>query len=364
MIARQSGPPAGSSASAARSPVIICCVAARLKDVARDLGVSVVTVSKVLRNHGDISTETRERVLKRLKELNYQPNLAARALVTGKSHLIGLVVPDLVHSFFAQLAKGISRTIRERGYGLVISSSEEDPELERQEIRQMLARHLDVLIIASAQWTVESFRAIEEQQKRYVLVDRRFGDLTANYVGTDDIAVGSLATSHLIEMGCKRIAHIGGSHVSTAVDRMQGYRKALLEAGFEVDERLITSVTHSDDSADVTGYHAMKELLETDALPDGVFCYNDPVAMGAMRAILEKGLRVPEDIAIVGAGNLHYAADLRIPLSSVDQESENLGAQAARLALSLMEAKQAPPPEEILVHPKLVVRQSSLRNRS
>jgi LacI family transcriptional regulator, galactose operon repressor len=338
-------------------------VAARLKDIARDLGVSVVTVSKVLRNHEDISAETRERVLKRIEELNYQPNPAAQALVTGKMHLVGLVVPDLVHAFFAQVAKGVSRILREKGYGLVISSSEEDPELERQEIRQMLVRRLDVLMIASTQWTVESFRDIEKQGRRYVLVDRRLLGIAANYVGTDDIAVGSLATSHLIENGCRRVAHLGGRNVSTALDRLQGYRGALLSAGMPVDESLVVSGSHSDDAADVTGYHAMKELLHLKEVPDGVFCYNDPMAMGAMRAILDAGLRIPEDIAIIGAGNVQYASDLRVPLSSVDQDSETLGANSARLALSLMEAKQPPPPQEILIRPKLVPRQSSLRNR-
>src|SRR5215831_34090 len=130
----------------------------RMKDIARDLGVSVVTVSKVLRNHSDISEETRERVLKRMKELNYRPNLAARALVTGRSYTIGLVVPDLVHPFFAQVAKGLARVLRKKGYSLLISSSEEDPQLEQQEIDQLLARRVDALVVASAQWTVETFR--------------------------------------------------------------------------------------------------------------------------------------------------------------------------------------------------------------
>jgi LacI family transcriptional regulator len=338
-------------------------VAVRLKDIARDLGVSVVTVSKVIRNHEDISEETRERVLKRIKELNYQPNPTARALVTGRTHMIGLIVPDLVYPFFPQLAKGISRILREKGYGLVISSSEEDAELEKQEIRQMLTRRLDVLMVASTQWTVESFRHVEEQQGRYVLVDRRFAGLTANYVGTDDVAVGNLATGHLVEVGCKRIAHIGGRYISTAVDRLQGYRQALTKAGRPVEGDYVVERFHSDDAADVTGYQAMKDLLRLPEPPDGVFCYNDPMAVGAMKAIREAGLRMPEDIAVIGAGNLRYASELHTPLSSVDQDSETLGERAAHLALSLLESKTAPPPEEILCQPTLVVRDSSSRRR-
>src|SRR5690349_6833248 len=140
----------------------------RLKDIARDLNVSIVTVSKVLRNHGDISEATRRRVLQRVKELNYRPNLAARALVTGRTYTMGLVVPDLVHPFFAEVAKGLSRALRKQGYSLLISSSEEDAELEQQEIDQLLARRVDALVVASAQATVEPFRRLEEQKIPYV----------------------------------------------------------------------------------------------------------------------------------------------------------------------------------------------------
>lgn len=337
-------------------------MAIRLKDIARDLGISVVTVSKVLRNQDDISTDTRDRVLRRMKELNYQPNLAARALVTGRSHLAGLVVPDLVHPFFAEVAKGVSSVLRTRGYGLVIASSEEDPELERQEIGQMLARRLDVLLIASTQWTVESFRQIEEHKRPYVLVDRRFGGLAANFVGTDDVAVGRMATEHLLQGGCRRVAYVGGEHVSTARDRAEGYRSALTAAGLPILREHIVSSEHYDDAADETGYQAANELLALPNKPDGIFCGTDPIAMGVMRALLEAGRRIPEDVCIVGVGNVRYAGALRIPLSSVDQASALLGIRSAELALSLVQSDTIQRPEEIVLRPKLIVRESSMRN--
>ncbi len=173
-------------------------MAVRLKDIAKDLGLSVVTISKVLRDHPDIGEETRKRVLKRIKELNYQPNLAARALITGQTWTIGLVVPDLLHPFFAQIAKEISAEVRRKGYSLFISSSDDDAALEQQEIAQLLARRVDVLLIASTQWATESFRRIEEQRIPYVLIDRQFPGIAANFVGVDDHAIGFLATSHLI----------------------------------------------------------------------------------------------------------------------------------------------------------------------
>jgi LacI family transcriptional regulator len=333
-----------------------------MKDIARDLGVSVVTVSKVLRNHSDISPQTRARVWRRIEEVNYRPNPAARALVTGRTRSIGLIVPDLVHPFFAEVAKGLSRVLRKRDYSLVIASSEEDPALERSEIDQLLARRVDALIIASAQRTVESFRRIEEQQTPYILIDRRFQALPAHFVGVDDERVGELATEHLIDRGCRRVAHLRGPEVSTALGRLQGYRRALHRHGLSMPTEYIVSPRSSDDAGDRSGYEAMKQLLELDPRPDGVFCYNDPAAMGALKAILESGLRVPEDVALIGCGNVHYDALLRVPLSSIDQDSAGIGERAAKLALSVVEAKGPPArPRTVLLTPRLVARESTLR---
>jgi len=334
-------------------------MAVRMKDIARDLGVSVVTVSKVLRNHSDISEETRARVLRRIKELHYRPNLAARALVTGRSYTVGLIVPDLVHPFFAEVAKGLSRVLRKKGYSVVISSSEEDVELELQELDQLLSRRVDALLIASAQVTPESFSRIDEQQIPYVLIDRRFDNLEANFVGVDDVEAGRLAVEHLIEQGCRRIAHIRGPEVSTAIGRVQGYRDALAAHRIATRAEYLVRPTRGDDAADTSGYEAMRQLLALTPRPDAVFCYNDPIAMGAMKSILEAGLHVPQDIAVVGCGNVNYAELLRIPLTSIDQNSAAIGERAARTALSLIEAKTPPRPRATLLKPTLVVRDSS-----
>jgi LacI family transcriptional regulator len=336
-------------------------MAVRMKDIARDVGVSVVTVSKVLRNHSDISEETRQRVLKRMKELNYSPNLAARALVTGRTYTAGLVVPDLLHPFFAQVAKGLSSVLRKRGYSLMISSSEEDPALEQQEIEQMLSRRVDMLLVASAQWVVESFRRIEEQHTPYVLIDRRFLGLEANFVGVDDEAAGALATEHLIAQNCRRIAHIRGPEVSTAVGRLQGYQRALAKHGLVPLPGYVVSSRSSDDRGDTAGYQAMTQLLRIEPRLDGLFCYNDPVAFGAMKAILDAGLRIPDDIAVVGCGNVLYSDFLKVPLSTIDQNSALIGERAAKLALALVDSKQPVRPRTVVVEPKLVVRTSSLR---
>lgn len=334
----------------------------RLKDIAQDLNLSVVTISKVLRDHPDIGAETRERVLQRMKEVNYRPNLAARALVTGRSYAIGLIVPDLVHPFFGAVARSLSGVLRPKGYSLVLSSSDDDPELEQQEIEQLLARRVDLLVVASVQKDGGIFQRIREQKTPVVLIDRRFGAVTAHFVGIDDVAAGRIATEHLLEVGCRSLAHIGGPDVSTAAGRLQGYREVLHRR--KVPERPGTVILreHGDDAGDCSGYQAMRRLLELRPRPDGIFCYNDPTAMGAMKAVLEAGLRIPEDVAVVGCGNVAYADFLRIPLTSVDQQSEEIGKRAAKLALSILED----PPKRvkhIVLTPTLVARASTRRSK-
>lgn len=333
----------------------------RMKDIARDLGVSVITISKVLRNHPDVGDETRERVLARVKELDYRPNLAARSLVTGRTYLVGLVVPDLLHPFFAEIAKSLSEALRMSGYYLIVSSSDEDPDLEEQEINQLLARRLDTLIIASCRLTVELFFRIEKQKTPYVLIDRTLPGLSANFVGVDDEAVGMLATKHLIDIGCKRIAHIRGPETTPSIRRVEGYKRALTQNGLKVNEDYIIAEPKGDVETRQRGAEAMRQLLNLKAKPDGIFCFNDPMAMGAMNYALNQGIKIPEDIAIIGCGNLHYDDALSVPLSSINQHSRKIGQEAARIALGILKSKVPPKLETVILQPELIPRRSTQR---
>lgn len=318
-----------------------------------------MTISKVLRNHPDVGDETRERVLARVKELDYRPNLAARSLVTGQTYLVGLVVPDLLHPFFAEIAKSLSDVLRRSGYYLIVSSSEEDPDIEEQEIDQLLARRLDALIIASCRSTVDLFFRIEKQKTPYVLIDRTLPGLSANFVGVDDEAVGSLATKHLIDIGCKRIAHIRGPETSTGMRRVDGYKRALTQARLAIVDAYIITEPKGDVETRRRGAEAMRQLLSLKPRPDGVFCFNDPLAMGAMNYALDQGIRIPEDLAVVGCGNLHYDDSLRVPLSSIDQHSQQIGEQAARVTLAILNSKVPPKPEVVVLQPQLIMREST-----
>jgi LacI family transcriptional regulator len=334
---------------------------ATMKDIAQELGISIGTVSKVLRDHPDISPETRERVRARMREVDYRPNLTARALVTGRTHTIGLVVPDLVHPFFGEVAGGLSKLLRKQGYSLIIASSDEDLELENRAIDQLLARRVDALILASSQSDSEFYLNIEKRNTPFILIDRRPKGAKVNFVGGNDEKIGRMATGHLIEMGCRRIAHIGGPGISTAVGRLRGYRQALERHGLPFDPAYVISREHADEDSDASGYEAMKVLLAGKLPPDGVFCYNDPTAMGAMQAAIETGTRIPQDIAFIGSGNVRYAKFLRVPLSTIDQQSREIGERAARLAFKLIESKTQPVPSTILLAPQLIVRESSAR---
>jgi len=333
----------------------------RMKDIANDLGLSVVTISKVLRNHPDIAQGTKERVLKRIKELDYQPNITARSLVTGQSYLIGLVVPDLLHPFFAEMAKALSAAVGKGGYSIIISSSEEDPELEAREIQQLTGRRLDALVIASAGSNLEPFLRLDRLEVPYVLIDRELTGLSANFVGINDLAAGKIATQHLIDQGCKTIAHIRGRENSTGMKRFEGYRLALKAAGMPYSNSLVVASSNVDIDSERMGADAMRILLKHNPVPDGVFAHNDPLAFGAMQAVLDTGLRIPEDIAIVGCGNLHYDSLLKVPLSSVDQNSQGIGERCAEILLGILGSKTKPPLKNVILDPSLVVRASSLR---
>jgi LacI family transcriptional regulator len=339
-------------------------MATRMKDIAQDLGLSIVTVSKALRNHPDIAEETRARVLKRVKELDYRPNILARGLVTGRSFLIGLVVPDLLHPFFAEVAKALSSVVAERGYSVIISSSEEDDQLEAREIEQLVSRQLDALVIASSSSDTAAFARMDRFGHPYVLIDREFPGFPANFVGIDDEAAGRLATNHLIDQGCERIAHIRGRENSTGIRRFNGYCQALEDWGLPFLEEYVVARNNVDTKSDEMGREAMQLLLKLRPIPDGVFCYNDPLAIGAANAILEAGLRIPEDIALVRCGNLHYNSSLRVPLSSIDQHSQLIGERAGHMTLDLIEQKVRPQPMSLILEPSLVMRKSSNRSGS
>ncbi len=339
-------------------------MAIRLKDIAADLGVSIVTVSKVLRGKPDVGKNTRERVLRRVEELNYRPNMIARGLASGRSYTVGLVVPDIVDSFFAEFARSLGTALRGSSYQLLLASANENPEVEQTEIDNLIARGVDVVLVASCQEDAAGIKSLLTQSTPSILIDRSFAGLKANFIGTDDIHAGRLATEHLLGLGRRRIAHIGATGVSTAIARHEGYRQALKHAGVPYRKELVLLRSLQEGRNDQVGRDAMNQLLALSKPPDAVFCYSDLFAVGAIRAVRGHGLRVPEEIAVIGCGNLSLSSYLEVPLSSVDQGTAELGERAAKLALALIEGLGKKVPKTILVEPRVVGRASTLGSSS
>jgi LacI family transcriptional regulator len=332
----------------------------RLKDIAEELGVSIVTVSKALRDRPDVAKETKAKILERVKHLNYRPNLAARSLVTGRSSLIGLVVPDLIHPFFSEIAKALAASLRKNDYFLLVSSSESDPTLEQDEIEHMLAHRLDCFVVASCQRNPDSLQKIGEASVPLILLDRSFSGFSSNFIGVNDYKIGELATEHLIAQGCKRIAHLRGPATNVGNRRFEGYRDTLLKHGFSVPGSYVIESGHAADSdGETRGRKAMNAVLALKPRPDALFCFNDTVAVGAIDRALEAGLRIPRDLAVVGSGNFHYSSKLRVPLSSVDQKAAEIGEKAARMITSLLEKSPSSRPRTKVLEPTLIVRTSS-----
>jgi len=322
-----------------------------LEDIARALNVSKMTVSRAINNHPEISRETRARILATAQKMNYRPNQFARALMTKQSYLIGIVVPDLMHSYFAEICRGVETHARPAGYQNLICSTDEEPRKEMDEIEALLSR-TDGLIVASALSVTEAkfYKRLISEGAKIVLIDRLLDGLRCSAVTTDDVQVGKLATEHLIELGHRKIGHLRGPDVSTALKRLQGYREAMSKAKLK-------ALVHDCGFTESDGYTAMQQWIASRNLPSAIFAANDPAAIGAIAAVNEAGLKVPDDVAFVGAGSIHYGDMLRVPLTTVSWSKAEMGQAAATLLLELIDGKKKV--RTITVPPELLIRQSS-----
>ena len=329
-----------------------------MKRIAADLGVSVTTVSKVLNEHTDIGPATRARVLKRVEELGYRPNAVARSLSLRRTHTVGIIIPDLMHSFFVEIVSGLEAVVSQRGYGLLLCASGEDAHKERREIELLRARQVDGIVLASANATGNTalLRDLTALGIALVMIDRDdHPRVKCHRVLTDDVEVGRLATAHLAARGCRAIAHITGPPIVHARRREQGYRRAMSEAGLQPNDAHVVEGGFME----ADGYRAMQELLNRRPQVDGVFAVNDPAAIGAMRAIWEAGRRVPEDVAVVGAGDVAYSDLIRVPLTTVRWSKSEVGRAAADLILDQIGGHGEDRPRRVIIPPELVVRQSA-----
>jgi len=332
-----------------------------IKDIAEKLNISVSTVSRALKNNPEISLQTRENVQKLAKELKYQPNPLAVALKTKKSNTIGVVVPQIVSSFYASVVKGIEQVADEQGYQVFVSSSNEKMEKEEKNVNGFLNMRMDgiILSLSRATSTYDHIHKIQDMGVPMVLFDRTSKELEVSKVVADDAAAAHTAVSHLIEGGAKRIAFLTGpEYMLFGRNRMRGYKKALLDHSFDVDETLISRCDFTVEDAKKVAM----ELLKRANRPDAFFAINDDLAIGALAAAKELGIKIPQEVAVVGFSNSRRSRYMEPSVSTMDQNPKQVGREAAKLLFDQMENKpNAKDVKEVVVVADLIVRTSSDR---
>jgi LacI family transcriptional regulator len=307
-----------------------------LADIAKSLGVSKTLVSLVLNNKADqygINRETQERVRERIKEMNYQPDVLARVFRTGKTQTIGLIVSDIANPFYAALARHIEDLAWEEGYGLVICSTDENTAKEEQQVRLLMERKTDGLIISSSREGPEAFHALAADRFPHVLVDRVFPGLKSPFVSADNFWGASMVATHLLEQGIREIGMITTTpaHISTIRDREQGFTSTLLTAGVEIPARWSLNVPFGSDSRFVE--ESLGELARAGDLPRAIFTLNNRLTASCLFALRALNLQIPRDVALVGFDDMPWFAHSSPAISAVSQPVKAMGEQAFQMLL-------------------------------
>lgn len=336
-----------------------------IKDIARELGISPSTVSRALKDHPDISPETKKAVNELADKLNYQPNIVALNLRQSKTNTLGVIIPEIVHFFFSTVISGIEDVAYSAGYNVILTQSNESVEREKIDLKALFNSRVDGMLMSISRETT-SFDHIESILSKgmpIVFFDRVYDNPQLSKVLVDDFEGAKEATLHLIEQGCKRIAHLEGPpHLAISTQRLDGYLEALKQHKIAINKELIIACPLGSIEE---GKVATEKLLRLKTQPDAIFASNDLAAMGSMQAIKEKGLKIPNDVAVVGFSNWFFSAMMEPPLTSVDQPGFEMGQEAARLLIRHIEIKGKDDveitPETKILKTRLIIRASSLK---
>jgi len=329
----------------------------RLKDIAAQAGVSVMTVSKVMRDAPDISAATKIRIRALAEQMGYTPDSVAQGLRNKTTKLLGLVISAVTNPVFARVVMAIEEQAHQLGYDVILAQTLNQPEREQAVIRRMLSRRVDGLFITPVYRLEQTAPIYEELVKRAVptVILGHRAPFCSSFVNveTDDISASFAATRHLLELGHKRIAFLAGPNAApSSVERLEGYRRALREGGVELDESLIF---HAGSTIE-EGEKAALQMLQESPNATAVQAVNDLVAIGAANVFLGQGLRIPEDISLVGFGNVLISEHFRVPLTTIRQPKLRLGTAAMDSMLKLIGGTR--PPTKRLSG-EIVIRQSS-----
>lgn len=332
-----------------------------IKDIANVLNISAAAVSKALHNDSRISEKTKKAVRQVAENLNYQPNHLASALRSGKSKLVGVIVPKTNSNFFSATIHNIEEVLNKEGYNIIITQSNESYKKECANIDTLLYTQVDGIIASMANETVklDHFEKIKAAGIPLITFDRGENDLNVDYIGIDDYQSSHIIIDHLVAQGCKRIAHIGGfKHTRIYNNRIRGYLDALKKYDLSLEKELLLE---SDLSIE-DGRNKMEELLALDKKPDAVYVAGDYAALGALQVLNEKKIKIPEQIALVGFGDEPFANMVTPKMTSVNQHSYQIGKIAAEKFLEY--TKQNTIQQSLQKHilkAELIIRESSLK---
>jgi DNA-binding LacI/PurR family transcriptional regulator len=332
-----------------------------IKDIAKKLGISPSTVSRALKGHPEISAETRKAVNDLAEKLKYEPNAVALSLQRSRTNIIGLIIPEIVHYFFSQVISGIEDVANDAGFQVMICQSNESYTREVSSVQALLASRIDGLLVSVSKETKDfsHFRNLKKKNIPIVFFDRICEEIDSDKVIVDDFNGAYKAVEHLINIGCKRIAHLStNQNLLIGKNRYEGYLKALRDFELPVDERLIVRCDTHKAARLVT-----KRLIYELHPPDGIFAVNAQTAIGAIQTVKENGLRIPEDIAVVGFSNDIYCTMSDPQLTSFDQFGYLMGQKAARMILDRILSKQDYPASTEIIETQLIIRESTVKRK-
>ncbi len=332
-----------------------------IHDIARMLNISASTVSRALSGNPRISKTTREKVKKLAERLNYQPNIVASHLRTGKSRIIGIVVPHLNRNFFSNVIGGIEQTASEAGYRVIITQTYELYEKEVENINALMNARVDGILVSvsGGTKTYGHFDLVKKRGIPLLFFDRTIDEIETSRVMIDDFRGAYNAVKHLIDEGFKNIAHFAGpQHINIYKNRWMGYRQALKESGLFCEKKF----TFPDHLTEEKGWKACEKLMKLKKRPDAIFSASDISALGAIRYLKEHRFKIPEDMAIVGFANEPFTSIMEPGLTSVEQKGLQMGARVASLFFEeIHQQGERKSYQKIIIEPELIVRKSSLK---
>jgi DNA-binding LacI/PurR family transcriptional regulator len=330
-----------------------------IKDIARMLGISKSTVSRALCGRSDIHPETKTKILELATQLKYERNALAINLKQQRTNTIGVIVPETINRFFAHAVGGIQKRAEMAGINVMICQSNESYISEKKNLQSLISSRVDGIIVSVSHETDQSdhFQSLLDKNVPLVFFDRVCEDLSVSQVITDNYEISMEGTEHLIQMGCKRIAYVAGPpHLSNSLARLKGYKDALIKHNIPIlDSYIVHSSYRSDKIEEYTRY-----LLNLPQRPDAVFAINDYAAIEMIHIMKKSGLRIPDDIAVLGFNNENICKFVEPSLSSIDHPAHDLGAAAAEILINHIRHHDLVP-EKKIVKSRLIVRESTMK---